>query len=402
MSSDASAAQPLTLLGGISAEQFLREYWQKKPLLIRQAMPGFQCPIDGNELAGLAMEEEVESRLIIEKQNWALKHGPFSEKDFNKLPNTHWTLLVQQLDAWMPEINALKSQFNFIPNWRIDDVMASYAPEGGSVGPHFDDYDVFLLQAHGQRHWRTGQKCDDCTPLQPHPKLKLLAEFHPDQTWVLEPGDMLYLPPKIAHYGIAQNDCITLSIGFRAPSIGELADRFASHLASTMMQPQRYQDPDLFPQIASGEISAEAISRVQELLRQAINDRESVTQWFGELVTEPKNPSILQAPEQQLDRAMVEHIWQKNWRLQTNEGSRFAYTAEPSGINIFVDGQQIILGELTELDYICALEFAQNLCRIDSLPARDLIGCNQNPALMDAVHQLLNTGSLYCPELDAE
>ena len=393
--------EPLALLGGLSAEEFLRDYWQKKPLLIRQAMPGYQCPVDGNDLAGLALEDEVESRLIIEKQNWALKRGPFSEKDFSKLPKTHWTLLVQQLDAWSPEINALKSLFSFIPNWRIDDVMASYAPEGGSVGPHFDDYDVFLLQAQGQRHWQVGQTCDETTARLPHANLKLLKDFKPRESWVLEPGDMLYLPPKLAHYGIAKNDCITLSIGFRAPSIQELVDRFASHFLESAGAVERYQDPDLTIQAAPGEISASALTRVQTLLQQALNDRSNLAAWFGELVTEPKNACVIQALDEPVDHATLQQLIAENWLLHQNEGSRFAYACESDELTLFHDGQPIKLDKTTNSSYAHSLEFAQKVCRIGSLPAQELIGSNPNPALAEALQQLLNTGSLYCAELDS-
>lgn len=393
--------EPLALLGGISAEEFLRDYWQKKPLLIRQAIPGYQCPVDGNDLAGLALEEEVESRLIIEKQNWALKRGPFSEKDFSKLPKTHWTLLVQQLDAWSPEINELKALFNFIPNWRIDDVMASYAPEGGSVGPHFDDYDVFLLQAQGQRLWKIGQTCDETTARLPHPSLKLLKDFETVESWVLEPGDMLYLPPKLAHYGIAKNDCITLSIGFRAPSIHELVDRFASHFLESAEAIERYQDPDLATQAAPGEISASALSRVQSLLQHTLNDRNSLAAWFGELATEPKNTCVIQALDEPINNATLQQLITENWTLHQNEGSRFAYTCESDELTLFHDGHPIKLDKATNSSYARSLEFAQKVCRIGSLPAQVLIGSNPNTALVEALRQLLNTGSLYCAELDS-
>jgi 50S ribosomal protein L16 3-hydroxylase len=400
MSVDRQGSLPLELLGGLSAEQFLRDYWQKRPLLIRQAIPDYQCPIDGNDLAGLALEEDVESRLIIEKQNWALKRGPFKAKDFKSLPKTHWTLLVQQLDAWSPDINALKALFDFIPNWRIDDVMASYAPDGGSVGPHFDDYDVFLLQAQGQRHWQIGQWCDESTPRLPHPHLKLLADFASTESWVLEPGDMLYLPPKLAHYGIAQNDCITLSIGFRAPSIPELIDRFVSHALDTCAAVERYQDPDLTVQTEPGEISASTLSRVHDLIQQALKDRSKMAAWFGELVTEPKNTGVIQPLDEPIDHTTLQQIITENWTLHQNEGSRFAYACESGDLTLFHDSHPIKLDQQTNSSYPSSLEFAQKICRIGSLSARELVGNPPNPTLVDAVRQLLNTGSLYCEELD--
>jgi 50S ribosomal protein L16 3-hydroxylase len=210
---------PLEQLGDMPIETFLRDYWQKKPLLIRQAYPGFELPIDGDELAGLALEEEVESRIVLEhgKTPWELRHGPFDEQTFSQLPESHWTLLVQAVDQWVPEIHELLQDFQFIPGWRLDDIMISYASDKGSVGPHFDYYDVFLLQGMGKRRWRIGQHCDSGSELVEGTPLKLLRNFETTDEWVLEPGDMLYIPPGIAHWGIAEGECITCSIGFRAP-----------------------------------------------------------------------------------------------------------------------------------------------------------------------------------------
>lgn len=271
--------KPMTLLGNISAEQFLREYWQKKPLLIRQAIPNYASPVSPDELAGLAMEEGIESRIIIEHGKnapWELQQGPFEEEQFNSLPATNWTLLIQQLDAWCPEINELKKQFQFIPNWRIDDVMASYAPEGGSVGPHFDHYDVFLLQAYGKRHWRIGQTCDETSPRLSNTPLSILKEFNETEDWVLEPGDMLYLPPKLAHFGIAENDCITLSVGFRAPTQEQMISHFSDFLLDRMSDQNFYEDPDLTLQNHCGEISDQVVSKVLQTLSEQLNNKDNL------------------------------------------------------------------------------------------------------------------------------
>src|SRR5690606_33230205 len=180
--------QPLTHLGELPIEDFLRAYWQKKPLLIRNAFPNFESPIDGDELAGLALEEEVESRLILEhcKVPWELQHGPFDENIFSTLPESHWTLLVQAVDQWVPEVHELLNHFRFIPNWRLDDIMVSYAPDQGSVGPHFDYYDVFLLQGAGQRRWRTGQQCDVNSAHVEGTPLNVLKNFEQQNEWLLE------------------------------------------------------------------------------------------------------------------------------------------------------------------------------------------------------------------------
>ena len=240
---------PLQLLGGITAREFLRDYWQKKPLLIRQAIPDFESPIDADELAGLALEEEVESRLVIEhgERPWELRRGPFAEDAFGALPEREWTLLVQAVDQFVPEVAELLEQFRFLPSWRIDDVMISFAAPGGSVGPHFDNYDVFLLQAQGKRNWKIGQMCNSESPLLQHADLRILAEFEESAEWVLEPGDMLYLPPRLAHFGIAEDDCMTYSVGFRAPSAAEVLTHFTDFLAQYLTDEERYTDADAQP-----------------------------------------------------------------------------------------------------------------------------------------------------------
>ena len=186
---------PLEILGGISAEVFLRDYWQKKPLLIRQAIANFESPLEGNDLAGLSLEEMVESRIVLEhgETPWQLKHGPFDDDTYSSLPERDWTLLVQAVDQFSPEVAAVLEHFQVLPNWRIDDVMIGFAVPGGSVGPHYDNYDVFLLQAEGQRTWKVGQMCNSESPLLAHPDLRILDGFEQTDEWVLEPGDMLYL-----------------------------------------------------------------------------------------------------------------------------------------------------------------------------------------------------------------
>ena len=183
---------PFPVLGDISAEEFLADYWQKKPLLIRNAIPNFEPPVDGDELAGMALEQEVESRLVV-GADWQLEHGPFTEERFQTLPSTDWTLLVQAVDLWVPEVAELLHEFNFLPPWRLDDIMVSYAEAGGSVGPHFDYYDVFLLQGAGQRRWQIGQRCDNDTPLATGTDLKIIADFKATNEWVLNTGDMLWV-----------------------------------------------------------------------------------------------------------------------------------------------------------------------------------------------------------------
>jgi 50S ribosomal protein L16 3-hydroxylase len=216
-------------------EIFLARHWQRKPLLIRAALDNFSPPLDRHELAGLALEEGVESRIIEHRDGlWQLHHGPFSEQDFQR--DFPWTLLVQAVDHHIPEVSALRRLVDFLPQWRMDDVMASYAVDGGSVGPHYDNYDVFLLQGEGERLWKLGQFCDAASTLLPHDELRILDTFECEQEYLLGPGDMLYVPPGIAHWGIAQGECTTFSIGFRAPRINDMVSRWGRPIAGATGQ----------------------------------------------------------------------------------------------------------------------------------------------------------------------
>lgn len=228
---------PLQMLGGISAQQFLDEYWQQKPLLIRDAFSGNVAPLTNAEILTLAGYDDAESRLVLWHNNaWSLDHGPFSAKDFKQLrraQDARWTVLVQDVQHFSHEAHALLAEFNFLPQARIDDLMVSYAVKGGGVGPHFDSYDVFLLQGHGQRRWQISAQ-DDLT-LQNDLPLKILKHFQPAQEWVLNAGDMLYLPPVYAHNGVAaSDDCVTWSIGFRAPSNQEMLEAWLDDARDTL------------------------------------------------------------------------------------------------------------------------------------------------------------------------
>ncbi len=264
------------------AKAFLRDHWQKKPLLIRDPWSAWHNPLSPDELAGLACEDDVESRLIAQSQDqWELEHGPLPETRFAELGRAPWTLLVQAVDSHVPEVAALRTAFSFIPDWRIDDVMVSYASDGGGVGPHFDQYDVFLIQGLGQRRWQIGGLCDETTALSPHDDLRLLADFEPTDEWVLEPGDMLYVPPRFAHNGVAVGEnCMTYSIGFRAPSRAELIAHFCDHVLDSLDDDDRYTDPDLTLQDDPGIVSEEAIDRLHAMVREKMDDRQEFARWF--------------------------------------------------------------------------------------------------------------------------
>lgn len=346
----------LTLLGERSAETFLRDYWQKRPLLIRGAIPDFQTPISPDELAGLCCEEDIESRLILEHAGptpWSVEHGPLAEQRFSELPETHWTLLVQECNRYVPELAELLDQFNFIPNWRVDDVMASYAPAQGSVGPHVDQYDVFLLQAHGTRRWQISQQTVDKDNQLAGLDLCIMRDFITAEEWVLEPGDMLYLPPGVAHHGVALEDCITLSVGFRAPSHAELLTGFADHVAAQIDPAQRYHDPGLALQKNPGEITASALKQVRDILQKTLANDAAIDHWFGEFITEAKNPEPHETENEKLTTTQFQKAFEQAGTLFRNTEVRFAFTQQHDSATLFVDGQTFPL--TSELSFVAPL-----------------------------------------------
>ncbi|WP_423898604.1 JmjC domain-containing protein [Candidatus Pelagadaptatus aseana] len=329
----------LTHLGNIPVETFIKDYWQQKPLLIRQAFPDYQSPISADELAGLALEDEIESRIIIEhgKTPWELLRGPFDETVFSQLPKSQWTLLVQSVDQWLPEIAELLDHFRFIPNWRLDDIMISYATDGGSVGPHYDQYDVFLLQAQGKRHWQIGQMCNQQSPCLEGTELHILQEFHRTDDWVLEPGDMLYLPPQLAHLGQAVgDDCMTFSVGFRAPSHADLLTDFMEEQLSELTEDDRFGDAGFDFNPNCGEISEQAIEQVKAILTSKLSDTAAIRQWFGRYMTTPKEPSDGFSELEDLPPLEIQPI-----PYRRNPQMRFAYSIHGSDqALLFINGEQ--------------------------------------------------------------
>ena len=285
---------PLTLLGGLPPATFMKRHWQKKPLVIRQAIPGFSAPLERAELFDLAAQDDVQSRLAIQTPEvaatpWRLKQGPFARKALPALKKPGWTLLVQSVDLYDARVRALRDQFRFVPDARLDDVMVSYASDGGGVGPHFDSYDVFLLQAQGQRRWRIGRQKN--LDLQPGMPLKILAQFEPEQEFVLDAGDMLYLPPRYAHDGVALGECMTYSIGFRAPAAGELAQEVLQRLAEQARDEAGdalYRDPGQGAQSQAARIPAALAQFAQSAMDKVLRDPLAIQRALGEYLTEPK------------------------------------------------------------------------------------------------------------------
>lgn len=383
----------------LSQQQFLDQYWQKKPLLIRQAFVDFESPISPEELAGLACEDEIESRLIEERGQdgnvWQVTCGPLSEDDFARLPESHWTVLVQDVDKHVPELQYLLDPFRFIPEWRRDDLMISYAPEFGTVGPHTDEYDVFLLQAKGARRWQISDQAIHKAKFIDALDVQILAEFNPDESWDLEPGDMLYLPPHFAHHGVALSDCMTFSIGFRAPNQIDMLDALVNNLLEQQLDKVQYSDPDLLLNKQSSEIDAQAVARLKQMLHQAIDTAEPIlARVLGKVVTETKPGLAALARESATELEGVDEVsamFAQGGRLQRNHYYRFAWSADASG------GQLYLSGEVYEVD-LQGIVYLPILTEQAVLSASDWqkIRSNQSSALL--LCQLIAEGAWFWQE----
>ncbi|HQS58139.1 MAG: cupin [Gallionellales bacterium 35-53-114] len=305
----------LTLLGGLSVKEFLRDYWQKKPLLIRQAIPDFTGLIKPQQLMSLACTPDTQARLVTHKRGaWQLQQGPFETEDFSGLGKTRWTMLVQGLNHFLPQAAELLKHFNFIPHARLDDLMVSYAPKAGGVGPHFDSYDVFLLQGMGHRRWQISEQ-KDRTLIEGAP-LRILQNFIPENEWILAPGDMLYLPPHWAHNGIAEDDCMTYSIGFRTPSYQELGEQFLIYLQDNLCLDGMYADPDLKTQSHPSEISSDMLRQAEQAINRIKWNKSDIANFLGCYLSEPKAHIFFDPPE-------------NPWPLK-----RFKQVAQTSGITL--------------------------------------------------------------------
>ncbi len=338
---------------GMSPAAFLRDYWQKKPLLIRNAFPDFVSPLEPEDLAGLACEDGVLARLIEhDKANdaWSVRHGPFAESDFPALPDHDWTLLVQDMDKWDADIRAMLTQFAFLPRWRIDDVMVSFATTGGSVGAHVDQYDVFLLQAQGQRHWQIDASAAPGKVVSPFEfrddvELKLLREFNPTHDWVLQPGDMLYLPPGVPHHGVAVDACLTFSIGMRAPSAAELLGDFVDTLAADAPDSLRFTDANLTPAGDANEIDGEAMTRVVEALNLLrMGDPDRLGDWFGSFITTYRTSFEPTADGEERPRIEVEWDLAHGASLLRHPWSRMAWRKAAKDARLYAGGRVHAMG----------------------------------------------------------
>lgn len=323
------------LLGGLTPQQFLAEYWQKKPLLVRNAIPGFTGLLTPAEMMELAAEDDAEARLVeFKKDSWHLSRSPFRAKDLAKKRKHPWTVLLQGLNLALPHADEFMRRFNFIPYSRLDDLMVSYAVDQGGVGPHFDDYDVFLIQGIGQRRWRIGPQRDKT--LVDGAPLKILKHFEPAEDWILNPGDLLYLPPHWAHDGIAVGECMTYSVGFRSPAAQELADEFLTYLQERVDLDGIYADPDLQLQDHPAEISKDMVLKVADMIARIRWDNDDIRNFIGCWLTEPKPQIYFDAPEEEPDfDEFTAHVRSQGLRLDVKSQLLFSENC------LFINGEPV-------------------------------------------------------------
>ena len=369
---------------GMPVAQFLRDYWQKQPLLIRQAFPGFTPPLTPEDLAGLACEQGPLSRIVTydrSRDDWQLRTGPFNEDDFPELGHRDWTLLVQDMDKWDADVAELLHAFTFLPRWRIDDVMISFAVEGGSVGPHIDQYDVFLVQAMGVRQWQIETETRLEPAFRPDTDLKLLQEFDPNQAWDLRPGDVLYLPPGFAHHGTARDHCMTFSVGMRAPSSAEMLVDFAEDLAQKLPEYVRYADPDLQPAEDPYEIDSAAFHRVQDALAfYQMASESDRNRWFGQFITRYRASGDIQAGPHHPAWVEALHALADGQTLYRHPFARLAWSR---------DGQKALLHVSGE-SYPMDASDASAICRQKQMVSRDFHALGKQA--QDALAELYGQG----------
>lgn len=330
----------------INLETFLADFWQKKPILLRNALPDFQSPISAEELAGLSLEEDIESRMVIQSapDKYELKTGPFSEQTYSELPERDWTLLVQGCDRLLPEVADILNDFEFLPRWRIDDIMISYAAEGGNVGPHFDHYDVFLLQAAGQRNWKlSSQDCNEENYIQ-GVDLRLMKSFNVEQEFILNPGDILYLPPKVGHHGVSlDNDCMTFSVGYRSYRGQELWDSLGDHFSEHSLFKELYFDPAIPTSIHSGEVTLDAALQAKNLIEQKLEDPNILQTWFARFATQLDQAAAQQLPEPLTDeetpqqQEFIEALYSEHGLIK-DAVCRFAFTEIDGNTQLYING----------------------------------------------------------------
>ena len=337
-------ANPDKILG-MSAAQFMRDYWQKRPLLIRGAFADFKLPLSPNDLAGLACEDEALSRIVCfdrKRDRWQVENGPFAEERFLHMGTRDWTLLVQDVDRWDADVRALLAHFSFLPSWRIDDIMVSFAAPGGSVGAHVDHYDVFLLQGQGQRHWAIDARAGAPLATRADAPIKLLEHFSASHEWLLGPGDMLYLPPGVPHHGVALDACLTFSIGMRAPSVGEMLVAWAEHRAQTLDEELRYADPDQSAVTEPGLIDAAAIKRLRGALESSLVMSDSeLGEFFGRYLSTYRVADRSQRKPRSIVETAIAARLSKGRKLMPAAGIRLNFVEQAEGACLHGAGESL-------------------------------------------------------------
>ncbi len=340
-------SQPLDVLGGITAEQFLAEYWQKKPLLVRNAIPEITNILEPNDVLELALDENVTARLIKQKDRdpnqWSVKSSPLLKADFQKMPKL-WTLLVQAIDHYSFDLAAMWKKFPFIPQWRRDDIMVSYAPQGGSVGKHFDFYDVFLVQGYGHRRWQLGQMCDAETDFVAGQPLKLLPEMDVNFDEVLAPGDLLYVPPGLSHYGVAEDDCLTYSFGFRMPNVSDMMDRVGDKFSDNEALRNPLTDIIRDQVSKAGEVTGNELEYLKAKIMEQLHNSNVLEDAIMSLMSEPKYPENIPEADEIGTGDLMEAIDQ-GYRIMLEPASRLLYTEEDGEIMFWANGEGICISE---------------------------------------------------------
>lgn len=339
--------EPLTVLGGITAEQFLAEYWQKKPLLVRNGLPEIVGLLQPQDVQELALEEHASARLIRQKDKnpneWHVKSSPLTKGDFQKLPKL-WSILVQAVDHYSFDLSELWKKFPFIPQWRRDDIMVSYAPKGGSVGKHFDFYDVFLVQGHGHRRWQLGQMCDANTAFVPNQPLKLLPEIDVQFDEVLAPGDLLYVPPGMAHYGVAEDDCLTFSFGFRMPNVAGMMERISDQFSANILLQNPVVDIARKQMSQIGEINSTELSYLKDLVLAQLQDSTALDAAIMSYMSEPKYPDNIPEPDE-IEADDLQEILHEGYEVLLEPASRLLYTESDGILSFWGNGEALCIAE---------------------------------------------------------
>ena len=373
----------------LTPETFLKQYWQKKPLIIKGAFENFVDPIDANELAGLAMEEFIESRIVSQKDsNWLVKHGPF--EDYSEFGDDKWTLLVQATNHWFDGVDQLTEPFSFLPNWRIDDVMVSFSTPGGGVGPHLDQYDVFIIQGEGKRQWKVGLPDDSLKTLLPHEDLKQVSDFTPCINVITESGDLLYIPPNHPHDGVAIENSLNYSVGFQAPNGQELFSAFADYQLDNQLYEQRLDDTQRTVTRNPSELHKNDQELLTSLMRTALDDTSVMQNFFGRYLTSVHHTLNLLVPVEPLSIDMIEDILQQGETLNPVLGLKCILVNNKDFSSLYINGEQFPLSPET-------LELAELLASKAELTITNLkssFQCLKNNQLLTTV---INKG-LWCFE----